>query len=440
MALTNEAAGARRRPIQLNHTKREARRLADWTGLSLSESQEVTANAYGATSWQALIKDPTFVADEDLHYLASYDRPSVEARYDALGELLTRRLNVSPVQAQMVAAYWQPTALQANFTLAQRCHGTVHSNEWEVLHVIHGVAGSDSSVAFALAEWELGEPGIPPKRALIAVPTDRMARYVAVGEALQLVPGKQVGPGLAGPIATLEESWYGGSLTEVAAAISRELKRPSAVQLEVGGLDRKTPNEGVRLRAKWLREPPADRELFAQFAARHPWRIEDCPGVRKSHARTFWAVRTPGFVLNAMIYEGEVFFSAMVGNETHSQVQGGVGSLRLMNGEPRFRNEPPYKAGFYLVKYGNQRRSHYPLPQLDEHMARELRLRAGLDDSGFGPSDVFASEAGLGLAKWAAAFPRRAARHLVTHSYLGDVRASVLKRMEFELAREGALD
>ena len=98
---------AERRPIQDSRIKREARRLADWTGISLSESQEITARAYGATSWQALKLEPTFVPDE---HLGPW-RVDKEPRYHAIRDMLAERLRVCTSQALLLATAWQPTAL-----------------------------------------------------------------------------------------------------------------------------------------------------------------------------------------------------------------------------------------------------------------------------------------------------------------------------------------
>lgn len=55
-------------PLDLAYVKRSAKTLAAWTTLTLAECQEITASAFGATSWQALLAMTTFVPHQQLRF------------------------------------------------------------------------------------------------------------------------------------------------------------------------------------------------------------------------------------------------------------------------------------------------------------------------------------------------------------------------------------
>jgi hypothetical protein len=184
-------------------------------------------------------------------------------------------------------------------------------------------------------------------------------------------------------------------------------------------------------------------ELMRQFAQRCPWRADDYPDLPKRLApRTFWSAVYGPLTLHGALSGGSVaivaFDRTRSGRTEHSWVQIGPGGLCYATKDSM--GYPLKAPGYYLVKYGNQVRGHYPLPGLTEKMALDICRRTGLTPGfelqrrhGARPDrSFFATEAGLAFAKWFAAHPRRAREFSVDY---GDLVEGAQTRMRLELAR-----
>lgn len=427
-----------RPPVQIQETriKREARRLSDWTGLPLSQSQEIAATAYGATSWQALLKHPSFVPDEHLSPFGKGVQ-SVRGRYADMATMLSKALGVSPLTASHLATTWQPTAMRADPTLwIYSRHDGVE--DWRVLHdfgPLHPQHPGHRIVLAAVASaphYERAEPF------LLAVPVERMARYVEKTDAEVL----QVS---AATTALIREEWADldtsaeSSLAKRIARLSKAIKRKDAFTSFNAPPTNKPP---ARLKAQWLITPLPPEQIEARFAAWRPWNPADYPTIKKSHKNSFYALRTPHFEVRSSL-AGHVYHGIYLpnqGNYAHSEVQAGVGGLRYLSPPDKPSAFSVNRAGYYLVKYGNQPRGHSPIPGMDKDLAAQVRLATGLGGWDDSSATFFGSDSALALASWVATFPRRAAQHGVATSYLGGWRESLVRLMEFQMARAGLLD
>lgn len=439
---------AGRQPIQEARIKREARMLADWTGIALSESQEITARAFGATSWQALQKDPTFVPDELLD-VQSWRRASYEARYAAIRDLLGERLHLCSSQAMHLAAIWQPTALRADPMLWITSMQAGGSGDWKVLHDFgdHPSLGACTRLLLAVRNLSTvrGPTGVEAAPALVAVHREKIARYLSAIDVTELV----VAPSISQFIAMHHHDLLAGGLSgRLLAGLAKRVGQSNSMSMQSGCIAEAA--EPPRLSARWLTSPLSTDEITSAFASRMPWRLEEFPGLKKSHTRKFWAMQSDRLSIQAFVYEGTIYFDIEeTGSRVsfRSQTYAGVGGLRYLapsasNGTD-MRLFDVHVPGFYLVKYECQPRSSRPIPHMNEALAQMIRSATGLSD-GFeqriGGYQFFCSAAGLALAQWAATFPARARAHSGFNTYTFDWLATVQLRMEFELIRCGALD
>lgn len=438
MEHAQHARSAKRRPIQETRLKREARRLADWTGRSLAESQEITARAFGSTSWQAILKDPTFVPDEELADYP-YTWSAYGDRYADLQSLLSARLHISKSQAHLLASIWQPTALRASPTLwLWSAHQTEH-DDWRIIHSFGEHPALTAGVSVVLACKPIQSPAslqsADTQAALLAIRSDQCG-WFATEEATAPLRTS------AGIEKLIDYDWQGAYSSARIAKLLRELGKPKSVAYGPAG----PPTQGApsTLRARWLHGPIAEAELFALASQHMPWRLEDYPGIKKNDAHTFWALQTPQLLLTTFFAPNGTIFMEVYTSESrsyaHSHVQVGVGGLRYL--EPTgpkalWRVSTP---GYYLVKYGNQTRSPDPIPNMDHALASRVQGAVGLGGAEDSPVGFFNGEAGLALARWAATFPKRAARLDCGNSYTGNWLTTVKRRLEFELIRAGLLD
>lgn len=429
-----------RRPIQISRLKGAARTLSKWTGLQLSECQEITSRAFGATSWQALLQDPTFVPDESFTR-EPRGEDHLHDRYQRLQQLLSARLHVCASQALFLAKSWQPTAAQASFELWMRLRGqTDPSNDLEVLQIFGEHPAVPQNVAVVLVQRVDTRAKL-----LIGVPNARLARFIGRDDGCPLEVCAGLSERLASDWGDVPTSRLQDRLIDIANQLRRKNSIAFAGLGQSGPINPKPP---VLLKAQWLTWPAGEWMLAPAFAAHAPWTLEDYPGIAKSASTTFWAMQTPSFNLHAHLSDGTVFFTIYWPGrqkDFHSQVQAGVGGLRYLTPDdidgPRklWGGDQP---GFFLVKYGNQVRSREPIPGMTEAIATQVRQATGLGewDDHDSATAFFASDAGLALAKWAATYPGRAKKHARPNAYTGDWMSAVAHRMEFELTRAGALD
>lgn len=420
------------RPLQQSLVKKAASLLENWTGLTHSESLELTARAYGATSWAALRNQTEFVPDESLRTAPYNLTEALEARYARLAALLQTRLSIRVEQARLIAETWQPTALRAVFRLGKR-HPPQSVDAVELVTLWGHRDPLPPGATLALASVPPSPAGVSPMRslALVAVRPGRLARYVSRDDFV----------GMAGIVSD-------------ALPITWEFSTSKIAGNQAFMTDIAQPREPAGLQASWLRGPrmPAD-QLCAAFAAHSPWEAQDYPGVRKTYPSEFWACQLPGFLLKASIIGGTVFLTLKDTSRTHWgewQVQIGAGGLSRF--DPAKYREPSTPAGYYLVKYRTQCRGTTTLTGMTPELAAQVRELTGLggadsdDAQAFweeGGRAFFSSEAGLAFAKWCARFPHRMKEQLKAGSqenYLGPWHDQALARMEFELARKSALD
>jgi len=431
-------------PLQRSRVKQAAHRLSNWTGVPLSESLELTARAYGTTSWNALLQTEEFLPDEAL---LDGDRrwfEKLNPRYTLITQLLRERLHLSKTQAFLLAQAWQPTALAGAYNRPKfDDHRRVKSGDLELLHVFGPHPALPPGALLALVS-------AASSRAIVAVRPGRLARFLGKDDSLPLEPARHIR-------APLMEGWAEDKddpAPKAMTQLSKLLLKKGVLALEEGFLaELARPCPPVRLKAAWLQSPRrALSDMSKLFAERYPWKHEDYPDLRKSALTSFWSYRLPGIVVKAAIFHGTVFI--FLGDKnTHPDlpmdVQVGVGGLSRMQPESFGAEEEP--CGYYLVKYGNQPRGRRPVAGMTPELAATVRQLTGLgggdDDDDIHSHDVggrtfFSTDAGLAFARWCAAFPLRMKQQQEPNgeNYLGwrwwkDVHG----RMEFELARAGAL-
>ncbi|MCZ8254706.1 MAG: hypothetical protein O9327_03340 [Polaromonas sp.] len=447
MDISERVQAAERQPIQEARIKREARRLADWTGIALSESQEITARAFGATSWQALQKDPTFVPDEHLD-VDTWSRSGREARYAAIRDLLSERLRLCTSQALLLAAAWQPTALRADSMLwFSTAHGAA-PGDWKVLHSFgaHPSLGEGTCVLLAVRnpDLALGAATPEPSPTVVVVPQQRLARFLSSSDVAEIV----VAPSVARFIAQHHHDLIADDVSR--RRVEGLAKRLQQSTLSLPLAQRVEAAEPTRLKARWLTGPLPSEEITSLFATKMPWHLAVFPGLKKSQTRAFWAMQTDHLGIRALVRHGTIWFELNTldgGMHFHSDTYAGVGGLRYL--APRGDSGSVMRlfevdvAGFYLVKYENQPKSARPIPHMNEALAQAIRSSTGLSDGAFqamGAYSFFGSDAGLALAQWAATFPSRAHANRGINTYTFDWMSMVRLRMEFELIRRGAWD
>jgi hypothetical protein len=427
-----DARDGRRVPIQENRVKREAKRLADWTGCSLSKAQEITARALEATSWQALLKDPTFVPDEHLPRIGS--KPgTLEAREAHVATLLATQLHVCPSLANLIRTAWQPTAMRPT------------SHHW-----ISGLAHAEDGDRAVICD--LGDhPALPQGTRLVlvenhnasgaslqAVAAHRLCRFVSADELSNII--------LPPPLAdVITQDWkeyrhYAGYPDP--RKIVRLAKALKAAKTLSASVPRKREDVPALVSSSWLRTVPTQAQLWSLTADHRPWRHEDFPSIKKSHRRVFWAMTTSHVEISSMAIGSYIFHNVELPGRNgymHSQVQAGVGGLRFLQPKQEMGLRDLRGEGHYLVKYGDQPRSNEPIPGMDTALAVEVRTATGMGEWRESHLHFYSSDSGWAYARWAATFPRLAGTQDDVLEYLGPWRIYVTSRMEFELIRANLL-
>jgi hypothetical protein len=443
-------------PLQLSMVKRQAKVLALWCGLPPALSQEITARAYSATSWQALLGVKEFVPDEALvaaDEAAGRGLDLLEGRYALLAELLAKQLNVERPHSLALAAAWQPTALRPSFLhqLHLRRQSRLRPNEesLEIRQIFEAPGLLELEVVPALA-LDLKE------LFLVLVPRARLTRFVSKASVLVLEPGTPQGEYRHSSPA-LHSAWQTHmdnpktllnvhSLIKERSRLARALSKMNVsalgeqagqVRLLVEQAEKAGP---VKTKSAWPCPVLDPVELAQAFATRFPWRAQDFPGVAPGQEHVFWSKRLPGFILQGAVTPAGICFNAEIeepylGNTLmlHSQAPAGEGVLDYFEA-----SRDCAAPGFYLVKRRNQLRGKVPLPGMTEALAEEIRVLTGLEGGGHLVASVYefiSSEAGLALTKWVATFHTRAlnAGGRGYPAYVGDWLLHAQLRMEFEL-------
>lgn len=448
-------------PLKLSVVKRQAQILAHWCGLPTALSQEITARAYSATSWQALLGVKEFVPDEALVDAAGSGLDLLEERYTLLAELLAKQLNVDRSHGLALAAAWQPTALRPSFLHQMHLRRLSHLSRMqpneeslEIRQIFEAPGLLELGVvpALALAFNEL---------LLVLVPRARLTRFVSKASVLVREPGTPQAE-YRHSYPTLHSVWQAHvdnhktqlnihSLIKERSRLGRALSKMNVSALgeqagQVALLVEQAEKTGpVKAKSAWPCPALDPVELAQAFANRFPWRAPDYGGIAPAQEHVFWSKRLPGFILQGVVTPAGIFFNAEIeepylGNALvlHSQVPAGEGILDYFEA-----SRDCAVPGFYLVKRRNQLRGNAPLPGMTEELAEEIRVLTGLEGGGHLVASVYefiGSEAGLALTKWVATFHTRAlnAGGRGYPAYVGDWLLHAQLRMEFELVHASA--
>lgn len=415
-------------PLHLPRVKQNARRLAYWTSIPLSRAQELTATLLGATSWQALLAQPTFVPDEALLLSrpGSFRGELVE-RYRHGIQVLARVLDICEHQAAHLLHGWQPTALTPRYYA--RVPGAPSGlPERTLIHDFGAHAGLPPGMRLAWLSNEEEHEG------LYAVMPGRLARFMDARHTLLVSYGSaaQRSAALEQALALEEES-----NPKYFAGIARALRDPAAIQLQQTDPVDPCP-AAAPVQVAWLRQPLDEQEVLRRAAQELPWRAEDYLGRLKREEDIFWTMQTPELTIGASVLGPSAYYFVRNRKGTPyctAEVAVGVGSLMFMEEDRTYREALP-QPGYCLVKYRNQIHGSRPLP-LSAEQAQEVVTRSGLGSETQPELSLcfYESEAGLALAKWVAAHPRRARRLAFDRRdfYIGDWWGTSLERLEFEL-------